>query len=164
MLTAELDFEFPEELVATRPVDQSRVLYCGKQLVELTLEQLERDAAEGLFDVTVAESREGGIVGMALHHPRYSTWKGKTWYLEDLVVTESWRGKGVGKALFRAVVEHALRADAQRLEWQVLDWNEPAIGFYKRLDASIEHSWLNGRLTRKQLESWPMEQTKPADP
>ena len=91
---------------------------------------------------------------MALHHPRYSTWKGVTWYLEDLVVTESWRGKGVGKALFNEVVSVAQRRDAHRLEWQVLDWNAPAIGFYERLGATVSSDWLNGRLTRTQLDSW----------
>lgn len=123
--------------------------------VTLTLEELKRDAADGCFEVTLAESETDGIVGMALHHPRYSTWKGRTWYLEDLVVTQTWRGRGVGKALFHAVAQRALEMDAQRLEWQVLDWNEPAIGFYKHLDASVEHTWLNGRLTRSQLESMP---------
>lgn len=128
--------------------------------VTLTLEQLMRDAEEGCFEVTLAESHQEGIVGMALHHPRYSTWKGRTWYLEDLVVTQTWRGRGVGKALFHAVARRAVDMDAQRLEWQVLDWNEPAIGFYKHLDASVEDSWLNGRLTRTQLESMPLGRGK----
>ena len=67
-------------------------------------------------------------------------------------------GRGVGKALFHAVARRAVEMNAQRLEWQVLDWNEPAIGFYKHLDASVEHSWLNGRLTRSQLDSMPLGQ------
>ncbi len=128
--------------------------------VTLTLEQLMRDAEAGCFEVTLAESDQEGIVGMALHHPRYSTWKGRTWYLEDLVVTQTWRGRGVGKALFHAVARRAVDMDAQRLEWQVLDWNESAIGFYKHLDASVEDSWLNGRLTRTQLESMPLGRGK----
>lgn len=122
--------------------------------VTLTLAQLERDLVEGCFEVTVAEAQNGEVVGMALHHARYSTWKGKTWYLEDLVVTESWRGRGVGKALFSEVVATAQSRESQRLEWQVLDWNEPAIGFYEALNASLDGSWLNGRLTSEQLNAW----------
>lgn len=122
--------------------------------VTLTLDQLERDLAAGCFEVTVAEAQDGTVVGMALHHARYSTWKGKTWYLEDLVVTESWRGRGVGRALFFEVAATAQSRESQRLEWQVLDWNEPAIGFYKALNASLDDSWLNGRLTSEQLNSW----------
>jgi len=122
--------------------------------VTLTLDQLERDLVAGCFEVTVAEALDGSVVGMALHHARYSTWKGKTWYLEDLVVTESWRGRGVGKALFSEVAATAHSRDSHRLEWQVLDWNEPAIGFYKALNASLDGSWLNGRWTREQLNAW----------
>ncbi|MEC7694383.1 MAG: GNAT family N-acetyltransferase [Bacteroidota bacterium] len=122
--------------------------------VFLTLAQFAKDAAEGHFEVTVAATHGGDIVGMALHHPRYSTWEGRTWYLEDLVVTESWRGRGVGKALFDAVVACANEQQAKRLEWQVLEWNAPAIGFYEKLGARVSADWLNGRLTREQLTSW----------
>ncbi len=118
--------------------------------VTLTVEQLALDAKQGRFVCTLAEC-EGKAVGMALHHPRYSTWKGTTWYLEDLVVTQPWRGRGVGKALMQVVVKRALVEDAHRLEWQVLDWNKEAIGFYKALGASISSDWLNGRLTRENL-------------
>lgn len=121
--------------------------------VTLSLDTFTADFMAGRFEVTVAVKNDK-VIGMALHHPRYSTWKGMTWYLEDLVVTESWRGKGVGKALFNKVVEVAQRRDAHRLEWQVLDWNAPAIGFYERLGATVSTEWLNGRLTRAQLDSW----------
>jgi GNAT superfamily N-acetyltransferase len=122
--------------------------------VTLTLDQLERDLAAGCFQVTVAEATDGKVVGMALHHARYSTWKGKTWYLEDLVVTASWRGRGVGKAMFSEVVSVANAREAARLEWQVLDWNDQAIGFYQSMNASLDGAWLNGRLTREQLNAW----------
>lgn len=127
--------------------------------VSLSLDQLVRDAAEGCFFWTVAALEDSTIIGVALHHAKYSTWKGKTWHLEDLVVTEKWRGFGVGKALFSAVVETANGQGAQRLEWQVLDWNEPAIGFYKKLEAALSSEWLNGRLTKAQLESYPTQST-----
>lgn len=149
----------PEDLNAVRDLIVELAEYeNAPDQVTLTLEELKRDAEEGCFEVTIAESETDGIVGMALHHPRYSTWKGRTWYLEDLVVTQTWRGRGVGKALFYAVARRAVEMNAQRLEWQVLDWNELAIGFYKHLDASVEHSWLNGRLTRSQLDSMPVGQ------
>ena len=122
--------------------------------VALTVETLMSDMAEGRFECFVAEA-SGQIVGIALHHARYSTWKGLTWYLEDLVVTESWRGQGVGRSLFLAVVAHARSVNAKRLEWQVLDWNESAIGFYKSLGASLTDTWLNGRLTAEDLAPLP---------
>ena len=115
--------------------------------VTLSATQLQRDAERGCFSCHVAES-QGALVGMVLHHPRYSTWKGLTWYIEDLVVTESLRGQGIGRMLFDAVVARAVQEKAERLEWQVLDWNEPAIGFYQNLGASLSGEWLNGRLTR----------------
>ena len=122
--------------------------------VALTAEALQTDMAEGRFVCFVAEA-SGQIVGMALHHARYSTWKGLTWYLEDLVVTEAWRGQGVGRELFLSVAAHARSVNAKRLEWQVLDWNEPAIGFYQTLGASLTNTWLKGRLTDRDLATLP---------
>ena len=119
--------------------------------VTISLDTLVRDAQAGCFDVEVAELPDGTIIGMALHHARYSTWKGRTWYLEDLVVTQSWRGRGVGEQLFRAVMTRAWDEGAMRLEWQVLDWNEPALRFYAKQGASMDDSWINGRLTRLEM-------------
>lgn len=133
----------------------------AEEEVTLTVHQLEADAQAGCFECTVAEDANGQVVGMALHHARYSTWKGKTWYLEDLVVTETWRGFGVGRALFESVAAHARSKFAQRLEWQVLDWNAPAIGFYKRLGADLDGKWLNGRLTAKALETMASNHEEP---
>ena len=79
----------------------------AEQRMALTVETLQSDMAQGRFECFVAEA-SGQIVGMALHHARYSTWKGLTWYLEDLVVTEPWRGQGVGRSLFLAVAAHAV--------------------------------------------------------
>ena len=155
----------PEDLHAVRDLIVELAVYeNAPEEVTLTLEQLKRDGEEGCFEVTVAESEDEGIVGMALHHPRYSTWKGRTWYLEDLVVTQTWRGCGVGKALFHAVACRAIEVGAQRLEWQVLDWNETAIGFYKHLQASVESTWLNGRLTKAQLDSMPLNNPNDDNP
>ncbi|MCS7017600.1 MAG: GNAT family N-acetyltransferase [Cytophagales bacterium] len=94
------------------------------------------------------------IVGMALYYTRYSTWKGRCLYLEDLIVTQDWRGKGIGKLLFDAIVRECLEQNMHMLTWQVLDWNTPAIEFYKRLGAHLDAEWLNGKLFRHQLEQW----------
>ena len=93
------------------------------------------------------------IVGIALCYEKYSTWKGRCTFLEDLIVTQSMRGKGIGKALFEQVIKHAAENNSGRLEWQVLDWNESAIGFYQSYGAEIDDSWLNGRFRREQLKS-----------
>jgi GNAT superfamily N-acetyltransferase len=86
---------------------------------------------------------EDVIVGMALCYVRYSTWKGPVLYLEDIVVTESQRGKGVGKKLFETCLQYAKTKNYPRMSWQVLDWNEPAIGFYKKYGAHLDGEWIN---------------------
>jgi len=86
------------------------------------------------------------IIGIAVYYFRYSTWKGKRLYLEDIVVTESERGNGAGKLLFDQVMEKSLEAKCTGMMWQVLDWNEPAINFYKKYGAALEAGWLNAHL------------------
>ena len=98
-----------------------------------------------LFVAWVAE-KDGLIVGMALCYIRYSTWKGPVLYLEDLIVTESSRGNGIGKALFEKCIAHAKHNNYRRMVWQVLDWNTPAIDFYKGYGAQIEDGWLNASI------------------
>lgn len=98
-----------------------------------------------IWQALVAE-REGVIVGMSLWYWRFSTWKGKELYLEDLIVTEAYRKEGIGLALFEATIKVAEEAGAVAMRWQVLDWNEPAIQFYKKMGAEIDTQWWNGRL------------------
>ena len=86
---------------------------------------------------------EGEIVAFALYYIRFSTWKGQTMYLEDILVTEAMRGKGIGKLLFDALFNEAREKGYQRICWQVLDWNEPAINFYKKYNASFDGEWIN---------------------
>jgi ribosomal protein S18 acetylase RimI-like enzyme len=93
----------------------------------------------------------GEVVGMAVCYERYSTWKGRRLYLEDIVVTESARGQGIGEALFRACAAYALERGHSGMVWQVLDWNEGAIRFYERLGAEFDKGWWNGSLDRPAL-------------
>ncbi|OGX83040.1 GNAT family N-acetyltransferase [Hymenobacter glacialis] len=121
-----------------------------------TLADMQRDGfgPAPIFGFFVLEDHAAQIIGIALFYTAYSTWKGRMLYLEDLVVTEAARRGGFGKLLFDAVVAEARATGAVRLKWQVLDWNEPAINFYKRLGANIETEWLNGNLDATQLSSY----------
>ena len=89
------------------------------------------------------------IIGISLYYMRYSTWKGTRLYLEDLIVTEEFRGRGIGKKLFDATVDEALQLGVSGMMWQVLDWNQPAIDFYKKYGADISGEWLNCSLSLK---------------
>ena len=93
----------------------------------------------------VAES-DGVIVGIALYYIRYSTWKGSRMFLEDIVVTESFRGKGIGKLLFDRLIEEAKEKAFSGMVWQVLEWNEPAINFYKKYDVKFDPEWWNASI------------------
>ncbi len=95
---------------------------------------------------------DGKIEGFALYYIRYSTWKGCRLYLEDFIVTEKMRGKGIGKLLFEKTIEEANRKDYKGVVWQVLDWNEPAINFYNKYNASLEEGWLNASLSYDQIK------------
>lgn len=94
----------------------------------------------------VAE-QEGKVIGFALYYIRYSTWKGQRLYLEDLLVTEALRGKGIGSLLFDRLIEECKLKKYSGMVWQVLDWNEPAINFYKKYDAHLDPEWVNGSLS-----------------
>ena len=122
------------------------------QEVTVTLKEFE-DAGFGekpVWKAFVAESG-GIIVGFALYYIRYSTWKGNRMYLEDLIITENMRGKGIGKSLFDRLIIEAKELSFSGMVWQVLDWNEPAINFYKKYEASVEAGWLNASLSKEQL-------------
>jgi GNAT superfamily N-acetyltransferase len=86
------------------------------------------------------------VIGFALYYIRYSTWKGRRMYLEDLLVTESWRGKGVGTALMDAMIGAAKAEALHGISWQVLEWNEPAIKFYERYGARFDNEWTNAAI------------------
>lgn len=125
--------------------------------VLVTVEDLENDGFSGnpLFKTFVAEIGNE-IVGMALFYPRYSTWKGPTIHLEDLIVTEEKRGLKIGSALYRKVMEYGYNIGVKRIEWVVLDWNTPAVEFYKKTGATVLRDWntvqLEGDAIKKYVE------------
>ncbi len=120
--------------------------------VEVTIEEMMEwgFGADKQFDFYVA-LENNDIVGMALYYFKYSTWKGKSLFLEDIIVTEPHRGKGIGKLLFDKVVEVSKETKVRRMEWQVLDWNTPAIEFYKKYDSVLDGDWINCKLTNHHL-------------
>ena len=112
-----------------------------------TVADYERDLAAGWFAGQVAvDDASQEVLGMIFFYESYSTWRGRMLYLEDFVVRESERGRGIGAVLFEAFLEEARQRQCVLAKWQVLDWNEPAINFYKKYDALLDGEWLNGRI------------------
>jgi len=120
--------------------------------VAVTIEQLARDGfgTSELFKIIIAEDN-GSIVGMALYYFGYSTWKGKMLYLDDLVVSEKQRRNRVGEQLFEAVMQEAREQQAKQIRFHVLDWNEPAINFYKKHNVQFEAEWVTCKLSEEQI-------------
>src|SRR6185295_13681574 len=142
--------------------DLPRVLELIKELalfekapheVTNTVAKMEEDGfgVQPLYGFFVAED-ERGIIGLSLYYWRYSTWKGKRLYLEDIIVTENARGGGIGKLLFDRTMKKALEENCSGMLWQVLEWNEPAINFYKKYGAKLDDEWTNCSLERDQIE------------
>jgi len=114
------------------------------QEVTVTAEHFEESGfgSNPVWWAFVAEEN-GVIQGFALYYIRYSTWKGQTMYLEDILVTEAARGKGIGKLLMDQLIIEAIEKGFSRIVWQVLEWNEPAINFYKKYNADFDAEWVN---------------------
>lgn len=120
--------------------------------VEVNEEEMRLHFINKVFDFFVAEW-DNEIVGMALYYYKYSTWKGRCIYLDDIVVTEKHRNKGIGKLLMNAVIQKAQEEKVRKLEWQVLKWNTPAIEFYRKYHTIFDDEWLNCKLTAKEMKS-----------
>lgn len=104
--------------------------------------ELEGFGERPAFEFFVAELDEK-IVGMSLYYFSYSTWKGRSLYIDDLIVTESMRNRGIGNKLFQETLEVARQENCGKIHWQVLDWNETAINYYRKVGASFDGEWVN---------------------
>ncbi len=123
--------------------------------VVVTVDDLIRDgfSENPLFQCFVADV-DGEIIGMALYYYRYSTWKGKTIHLEDLIVKESKRGTGAGFALYKEIIKQGKAENVRRIEWNVLDWNTPAIDFYEKSGAKVLGDWRVVHMDDKGIEQF----------
>jgi GNAT superfamily N-acetyltransferase len=119
-----------------------------------TVAQMEKDGfgPNPIFGFFVAENKDG-IVGLSLYYWRYSTWKGRRLYLEDIIVTEKERGHGIGRLLFDRTMQKAMEENCSGMMWQVLDWNEPAIKFYQKYGANMGPEWINCSLESGEIEA-----------
>ena len=125
--------------------------------VTVSLEDLEQDGFGNhpYYWFIVAE-KEGEIIGLSFYFIRYSTWKGRFLFLEDFVVKESFRNKGIGALLFEETIRIAKELDVKGMTWQVLDWNKNAIRFYEKYNSDISAEWYNGKLTYEQLKQFTL--------
>ncbi len=123
--------------------------------VVVTVDDLVRDgfSENPLFQCFVAEV-DGEIIGMALYYYRFSTWKGKTIHLEDLIVKENKRGTGAGFALYKEIIKQGKAENVRRIEWNVLDWNTPAIDFYEKSGAKVLGDWRVVHMDDKGIEQF----------
>lgn len=123
--------------------------------VVVSVADLERDGFQSvpLFYTFVAEV-ENEIVGMALYYYRYSTWKGRTIHLEDLIIKEKMRGSGLGFALYAEIMKQGKKDGVRRVEWNVLDWNRPAIDFYEKSGAIVLKDWLVAQMDQNGIDNF----------
>jgi GNAT superfamily N-acetyltransferase len=129
------------------------------EAVVVTVADLIRDGFSDspLFHCLVAE-KENTIIGMALFYYRYSTWKGKTIHLEDLIVQANQRGTGAGFALYQEVIKQGKKDNVRRIEWNVLDWNTPAIAFYEKSGAKVLSDWRVVHMDENGIEKFLKEE------
>jgi len=146
-----------------RKEDLPQVLQLVKELalferapeqVTNTVAMMEQDGfgPNPVYGMFVAE-KGNRIVGISIYYYRYSTWKGKRLYLEDIIVTETERGSGIGKKLSERTMKKTLEDNCTGMAWQVLDWNTPAIDFYKRFNASLDSAWINCSLESEAIRN-----------
>lgn len=146
-------FATPDDLEdMLRLIQELAVFENEPDAVQVTLEDLHHYGfgEHPLYKCFVAEV-DSKVVGMALFYSRFSTWKGETVHLEDLIVTDSMRGKSLGKALFESVIMYAKTQNIKRVEWVVLDWNTNAIDFYEKYGATVFKEWRTVQLNEDQI-------------
>lgn len=143
-----LRFAGPDDMPAVLELIKELAAY--EQAADEVKNSVEQLSADGFgvnpaFECVVAVLNNQ-VTGFALFFTSYSTWKGKCIYLEDLCVKENYRRLGIGKKLFDFVLQRAKDRKMKRLSWQVLDWNEPAISFYKKYNSDLDPEWINGKI------------------
>ncbi|MEP6804158.1 MAG: GNAT family N-acetyltransferase [Flavobacterium sp.] len=146
----------PEDMESVLGLIQELAIFEKEpEAVVITVDDLVRDGfgENPLFHVFVAEV-EQEIVGIALYYYRYSTWKGKTIHLEDLIVKDKMRGTGLGSALYTAIMKQGKKDNVRRVEWNVLDWNTPAVKFYENSGAKILEEWRVVQMDEKGINSY----------
>lgn len=139
-----------------RLVRELAILEKAEEELEITAEEMAEFGfgKQPLFEMLVIETADKEIIGAAVYYIGYSTWKGPFFYLEDLIITERFRRMGLGKELLDSLILVAKAKKAFRMGWQVLDWNEAAIAFYKAIGASLHPEWINCRFTKAQLDAY----------
>ncbi|MEN2402395.1 GNAT family N-acetyltransferase [Flavobacterium sp. MC2016-06] len=146
----------PEDMKSVLGLIQELAIFEKEpEAVVITVDDLVRDGfgENPLFHVFVAEV-ENEIVGIALYYYRYSTWKGKTIHLEDLIVKDKMRGSGLGYALYSEIMKQGKRDNVRRVEWNVLDWNTPAVKFYENSGAKILDGWQVVQMNEQGIDSF----------
>ena len=152
------------KLRKAKPTDMESVLFLIKELadfekepdaVEITVEELIKDGfgKEKAFQVIVAEF-DNEIIGMTLFYKRYSTWKGKAIHLEDLIIKQKYRGKGIGSALYTEVLKYAYKNNYKRVAWEVLNWNKVAIDFYESTGATVFDDWKIAQIDENAIKNY----------
>jgi len=138
-----------------RLIQELAVFEKEPESVLLTISDIERYGfgSSPLFQCLVAQV-EQQVIGMALYYQRFSTWKGPTYHLEDLIVTEAYKGKGIGTQLYTAFIQMAYESGVERIEWNVLDWNTPAVGFYEKSGATVLHDWSSVQMHKAEMEAF----------
>jgi GNAT superfamily N-acetyltransferase len=141
--------------IALKLIRELAIYEKAEQEVINTVEQMEMDGfgSNPIFGFFIAEVNDI-IVGLSLYYYRYSTWKGKRLYLEDIIVTEPYRGKGIGKLLFEKTMRKTIEDNCSGMAWQVLEWNEPSINFYKKYSAKMDSEWVNCNLEATEIKSF----------
>jgi GNAT superfamily N-acetyltransferase len=146
----------PEDMKSVLELIQELAIFEKEpDAVLVTVDDLIRDGfgEKPLFHVFVAEA-DGKIVGIALYYYRYSTWKGKTIHLEDLIVKEEMRGTGLGSALYSEIMKQGKKDNVRRIEWNVLNWNTPAVNFYENSGAKVIEEWRVVQMDEEGINSY----------